>query len=81
METAVEMVDARYGALGVLDETGSGLAEFVDVGVPEEDGAALGRLPEGRGVLGLLLEEPRRCVWTTWPAIPSGPGSPPGTRR
>jgi signal transduction histidine kinase len=59
VESAVEVVGARYGALGVLDETGSGLAEFVHVGMSPEEVSAIGTLPSGRGVLGLLIKEPR----------------------
>lgn len=59
VQTALDMVGASYGALGVLDETGAGLAEFVHIGMPEEQVAAIGRLPEGRGVLGFLIKEPR----------------------
>lgn len=59
VETAVDLVGASYGALGVLDETGSGLAEFVHVGMTPQDVAAIGRLPEGRGLLGQLIKDPR----------------------
>jgi signal transduction histidine kinase len=55
--SASELVDARYGALGVLDETGSRLADFVTVGVDEPTRHAIGRLPEGHGILGLLITE------------------------
>ena len=58
VQTAVDVVGARYGALGVLDGTGSGLAEFVTVGFAEEQVAAVGRLPQGHGVLGLLIKHP-----------------------
>jgi signal transduction histidine kinase len=58
VQTAVDVVGARYGALGVLDDTGSGLAEFVTVGFDEERIAAIGQLPQGRGVLGLLIKHP-----------------------
>ena len=58
VQTAVDVVGARYGALGVLDDTGSGLAEFVTVGFDEPQVAAVGRLPQGRGVLGLLIKHP-----------------------
>ena len=58
VQTAVDVVGARYGALGVLDDTGSGLAEFVTVGFDEVQVAAVGRLPQGRGVLGLLIKHP-----------------------
>lgn len=59
VETAVDLVGARYGAVGVLDETGSGLAEFVHFGMSARDVAAIGRLPEGRGLLGQLIKDPR----------------------
>ena len=54
-ELAVELVDARYGALGVLDETGTRLSQFITVGVDEKTHAAIGHLPDGHGILGLLI--------------------------
>lgn len=56
VETAVALVDARYGALGVLGE--DGLSEFVHVGIDSETRAKMGHLPEGRGLLGHLIEHP-----------------------
>ncbi|HKY77809.1 MAG TPA: ATPase, partial [Acidimicrobiia bacterium] len=56
---AVELVDARYGALGVLDETGTRLANFLTVGLDSETYAAIGDLPQGHGILGLLILEPK----------------------
>jgi signal transduction histidine kinase len=55
IEGAVDLVDARYGALGVLDESGTRLAEFITVGIDDEARAAIGHLPEGHGILGLLI--------------------------
>jgi signal transduction histidine kinase len=57
-ETAAELVDARYAALGVLDETGSRLAEFITVGLNEDEAARIGPRPDGHGLLGLLIVEP-----------------------
>ena len=54
-ELAVELVDARYGALGVLDETGTRLSQFITVGMSDEKRDAIGHLPEGHGILGLLI--------------------------
>jgi signal transduction histidine kinase len=54
---ATELVEARYGALGVLGAEG-GLAAFVHVGVDEDLAARMGALPEGKGVLGQLISEP-----------------------
>ena len=55
VEAAVELVGARYGALGVID--GSGLLErFVHVGIDADDVEAIGHLPEGHGLLGAVIE-------------------------
>jgi signal transduction histidine kinase len=59
IETAAEVVDATYGALGVLDETGSRLSDFITVGIDEAGRAAIGTLPQGHGILGLLIVDPK----------------------
>ena len=56
---ACELVDARYGALGVLGADGEHLVEFVSKGLSEEEQEAVGEPPHGHGVLGLLIREPR----------------------
>ena len=58
VEAGVDLVDARYGALGVLDEAGHGLAEFINVGMEVDTVARIGHLPEGHGILGLLIVDP-----------------------
>ena len=58
VEAATDLVAARYGALGVLDDQGHRLAQFLTVGVTPEERAAIGNLPSGHGLLGLLIEEP-----------------------
>jgi signal transduction histidine kinase len=58
VEAACALVDARYGALGVLSEGGDGLSAFIHRGIDAETAARIGPLPEGRGVLGLLIEQP-----------------------
>ena len=55
VEAAVELVDARYGALGVLDETRTRLAQFITIGIDDETHKRIGALPEGHGILGLLI--------------------------
>jgi two-component system, NarL family, sensor histidine kinase DevS len=55
VQAAVDLVDARYGALGVLDESRSRLAQFITVGIDDETHRAIGHLPEGHGILGLLI--------------------------
>ena len=56
---ATELADATYGALGVLDESRSRLSEFITVGIDDEARARIGNLPEGHGILGLLIVEPK----------------------
>jgi signal transduction histidine kinase len=55
---ACSLVDARYGALGVLNPTRTDLERFVTVGLSDDEEARIGRRPTGRGVLGLLITEP-----------------------
>jgi two-component system, NarL family, sensor histidine kinase DevS len=55
---ATDLAGARYGALGVLDEDRVGLSEFVHSGIDPATAERIGHLPEGRGVLGLLILEP-----------------------
>jgi signal transduction histidine kinase len=58
VEEACSLVDARYGALGVLNETRTGLEQFLTVGLSDEEELRIGRRPTGRGVLGLLITDP-----------------------
>jgi GAF domain-containing protein len=57
VDLAVQVTDARYGALGVIGDEGT-LVEFVTTGIPTKQRHAIGALPTGRGVLGLLIHEP-----------------------
>ncbi|CAM5569469.1 sensor histidine kinase [Streptomyces aurantiogriseus] len=56
-ESAVTLVDAQYGALGVLGEEGR-IRQFITVGMDEDTINAIGHYPEGHGILGLLIREP-----------------------
>jgi signal transduction histidine kinase len=58
VELAVELSGATYGALGVLSADGIGLNDFITTGISESERAAIGPLPEGHGILGLLIREP-----------------------
>jgi signal transduction histidine kinase len=71
VRAAMDLVDARYGALGVLGEDGT-LTEFVYEGIDAETAARIGPLPTGGGVLGVVIEEgkPLRL-----PDIAAHPGS------
>jgi signal transduction histidine kinase len=59
LETARELTGARYAALGILDEQRRQLARFITRGVDEATHHAIGDLPRGRGILGLLIEDAR----------------------
>jgi two-component system sensor histidine kinase DevS len=58
VHTAIELVDAQYGALGVRGHDHE-LVEFVYEGIDAEMREQIGHLPEGRGVLGVLIDEPK----------------------
>ncbi len=77
-ETAAELVDAKYAALGVLDESQSRLSEFVTVGLDEEQTARIGARPEGHGILGLLILDPKPLRLPDLGAHPESFGFPPG---
>jgi len=56
IELAVEITDARYGALGVIGRDGD-LLEFITTGITPKEREAIGAPPHGRGILGALIEE------------------------
>jgi signal transduction histidine kinase len=56
-ETAASLTGARYAALGVIDTSGQGLERFVTTGIDAATHAAIGDLPRGRGLLGVLIRE------------------------
>jgi signal transduction histidine kinase len=59
IDAARSLVDARYGALGVLNTERTGLAQFITVGIDGDGRRAIGELPKGHGILGLLIADPR----------------------
>ena len=73
-----ELVDARYGALGVIDEDGEALSAFVHHGVDEATVRRIGDLPDGRGILGLLIDEPTPLRLEDLSTHPLSYGFPPG---
>ncbi len=58
VRTAIELIDARYGALGVRGADHE-LVEFIYEGIDEDTRHKIGPLPQGRGVLGVLIDEPK----------------------
>ncbi|KAA9157481.1 GAF domain-containing protein [Amycolatopsis acidicola] len=77
VHAAIELVDCRYGALGVLNPDKIGLAEFVFEGVNEQVRAEIGELPEGHGLLGLLIEQPKPIRLGDLSRHPASSGFPP----
>ena len=76
VELAVQLTDATYGALGVLQADGS-ISEFITTGVTPEQRAAIGDPPTGRGILGLLIREPHPRRISRISAHPGSSGFPP----
>jgi signal transduction histidine kinase len=76
VEVGTELVEARYGALGVLRE-GGGLASFIHVGIDDTLALRMGHLPEGKGVLGQLITEPYPLRIHDLGQHPSSVGFPP----
>ena len=77
VEAAVRLVSARYGALGVIGEGGR-LAEFIPVGLDESQIARIHHWPEGRGLLGELITNPRPLRLHDLTTDPRSSGFPDG---
>jgi len=74
--SACQITSARYGALGVIGH-GGGLVDFVTHGVTEEEHAAIGNLPRGHGILGLLIDHPEPIRLSHIKDHPKSYGFPP----
>ncbi|MEV4459367.1 GAF domain-containing protein [Microbispora sp. NPDC049633] len=77
VETAATLVDARYGALGLIGEDHT-LVRFVPVGLSEQEIARIEHWPHGLGLLGLLIKEPRPLRLARISDHPESYGFPPG---
>ena len=75
--SAVDLVDARYGAPGVLDESRTRLTQFITVGIDDEGRQAIGQLPEGHGILGLLIVDAKPLRLPDLTKHPDSFGFPP----
>jgi signal transduction histidine kinase len=78
VQAARELTHARYGALGVIDPSGDGLDQFVHVGMDEATVARIGHLPEGKGLLGALIDDPRSIRLQPMTSDPRSVGFPDG---
>jgi len=77
VETAASLTGARYAALGVIDESGTALERFLTAGIDAETHAAIGDLPRGRGILGVLIREARPVRLHDLTTDPRAVGFPP----
>jgi two-component system, NarL family, sensor histidine kinase DevS len=78
LQTAADLTGARYVALGVLDEGRRELARFLTRGIDEETHRIIGDLPRGRGLLGVLIDDPRPLRLDDVGDHPRSYGFPPG---
>ena len=77
VQTACDLTGARYGALGVLDESGNRLAQFITAGLGDEEREAIGDLPTGKGILGVLITDARPLRLAEIGSDPRSVGFPP----
>jgi signal transduction histidine kinase len=77
VETAVQLVDATYGALGVIGDDKE-LAEFIPVGLTQDEIGQIHHWPQGRGLLGLLVKDPRPLRLASISAHAEASGFPAG---
>jgi signal transduction histidine kinase len=78
LETGRELTEARYAALGILDEDKRELERFLYIGIDEETRRVIGPLPRGRGVLGELIRSPAPLRLADVAQHPRSYGFPPG---
>lgn len=77
VEVARELVGARFGALGVIDDRGTGLTRFVTSGIDRDTIEAIGPFPRGSGILGTLILDPKPLRLDRLSAHPDSVGFPP----
>ncbi|HEX6763041.1 MAG TPA: GAF domain-containing sensor histidine kinase [Gaiellaceae bacterium] len=81
VDSAASLTDARYAALGVIDESGDGLERFVTSGIDADTRAAIGALPQGRGILGVLIRDATPLRLANLADDPRSVGFPPNHPR
>jgi signal transduction histidine kinase len=75
VQAAIDLVDARYGAVGVLGRDGT-LSEFIYLGIDDDTRDLIGELPTGRGLLGVVIEEGKPLRLDSMSTHPSSIGFP-----
>ncbi|HEY8406876.1 MAG TPA: GAF domain-containing protein [Gaiellaceae bacterium] len=78
LEAAATLTDAQYAALGVIDASGRSLERFLTTGVDEATRTAIGDLPHGRGILGVLIRDAQPLRLHDLHEDPRSIGFPPG---
>jgi GAF domain-containing protein len=78
LETACSITGAMYAAIGILDKERQELERFVTIGISQEQERTIGERPRGRGVLGVLIHDPRPLRLTDVTAHPHSSGFPSG---
>jgi two-component system sensor histidine kinase DevS len=74
---ACSLVEARYGALGVLNPARTALDQFLTVGLTDEEERQIGARPTGRGVLGVVITDPEPLRLDDLHSHPDSYGFPP----
>ena len=77
VEAAAALTGARYAALGVIDSSGKELERFITTGIDDEQKAAIGHYPRGRGILGVLIREAETLRLKDFSDDPRAVGFPP----
>jgi two-component system, NarL family, sensor histidine kinase DevS len=77
VDEALSITNARYGAIGVLNDDHSALVEFIAAGLSPDEERRIGARPTGRGVLGLLIADPKPLRMSRIGAHPDSFGFPP----
>jgi PAS domain S-box-containing protein len=77
LETGAKLTGAKYGALGIFDESGAKLADFLTIGLDEETKKRIGSQPMGLGLLGVMSDEPGAIRLRDLTRHPKSVGFPP----
>ena len=75
---ACSMTGAKFGAVGVLDDSGEGLSDFITVGLTPEQETCIGARPQGRGLLGVMIADPQPLLVSHVGRHPASAGFPAG---